>query len=271
MGVFRANVGNLMQHWTLCEITNRLLALQHRSLSFISTHSMAPWSVPRSKTDQYRAPFESARLRLHSKRPSLFENCWRCLSIHHGLPYPSSAVFIHHQWSRSLSLKLCEIETSIADEIEGWISALPDAPHHSVHRGDWRDLFNPAFTLPKGCDLLFIELDPYKFERNTRRSQETWSPGVLYIDDLQDIVEHIGRFDIPVVLQISSYDSRNNRHGDSEQAITEVLSLRGFVFQGSASPNGHMISWVYASSGLAFWQKHTDLGESFDSWFSGIE
>lgn len=41
MGTYKGNAGNLMQHWTLCELL--VIAGKHTSeLSFIDAHAMAP-------------------------------------------------------------------------------------------------------------------------------------------------------------------------------------------------------------------------------------
>ena len=46
MGLCKGNLGNLMQHWVLCETLGRLGEQEFESLHMICTHSMAPWSLP---------------------------------------------------------------------------------------------------------------------------------------------------------------------------------------------------------------------------------
>ena len=39
---YKGNFGNLMQHWTLCEIL-RIANNHARGLNYIDAHAMAPW------------------------------------------------------------------------------------------------------------------------------------------------------------------------------------------------------------------------------------
>jgi hypothetical protein len=66
MGLCRGNVGNLMQHWTLAETLAELRNQfdEESHLLFVTSHSMAPWSVPRklvrTTSTETRRPFEGA-------------------------------------------------------------------------------------------------------------------------------------------------------------------------------------------------------------------
>src|SRR5207302_2024849 len=42
MGLCKANRGNLMQHWVLCEVLRRVGQQEFKHLLFTCTHSMAP-------------------------------------------------------------------------------------------------------------------------------------------------------------------------------------------------------------------------------------
>jgi hypothetical protein len=53
-----------------------------------------------------------------------FNSIWRKLSVHDGLPYPSSAVFASEMLEGNITLATCEADSQTADAIAGWL-ALP--------------------------------------------------------------------------------------------------------------------------------------------------
>src|SRR5438105_2565707 len=98
VGLCAGNLGNLMQHWVLCETLNRLNSLAFQSLHMVCTHSMAPWSVPRRPN----ADFDEVRMRLTANCTDVYEKVWIDLSANNGLPYPSSALFATRAWTKKL-------------------------------------------------------------------------------------------------------------------------------------------------------------------------
>ena len=127
MGVCKGNVGNLMQHWILVEtlgsLANRAPAFP--LLNFVTSHGMAPWSVPEGKQSAARVAFDRVRRNLERVDASPFEVQWRTLSGEGGLPYPSSATFALLAWPGKINLIVCEKSGAAASEIEAWAS-LPE-------------------------------------------------------------------------------------------------------------------------------------------------
>lgn len=109
MGTYKGNVGNLMQHWTLCEIL--AIAEPHCSgLNYIDAHAMAPWATTR--TTRNINEFDSVRNSLWNCPPgqnSVYERAWNNLAWQEEREgYPSSAAFVRQVWSGQYSLLLCE-------------------------------------------------------------------------------------------------------------------------------------------------------------------
>src|SRR5690242_911737 len=146
MGLCKGNRGNLMQHWVLCELLQRLGQQGFTHLSLSCTHSMAPWSIPERRGDEdghrCRRTFNEARTRAVADRNSVFESAWFALALNGGLPYPSSAVLARNVWRTGLSLALCEASVPVADEIDGWLGTREQreqVAHSVLLRGDWRN------------------------------------------------------------------------------------------------------------------------------------
>lgn len=277
MGICKANLGNLMQHWTLCEVLKRLSAEPLKHLHFITTHSMAPWSVPahldrRSKNDP-RTHFDAARQRLPLANPCVYEAIWHELAPNKGLPYPSSALFATRAWQKGLSLILCEFDTRTADEIEGWLRT-PEiqtrCPQATLHEGDWRTLLGQPLVLAQGTDVVLIECDPYRFERNGPDRCSRRNRGVVFPEDLTLLAQAANGLQVPIVVQISSYLANNdNGHQYTVSCITDALQPAGFVLQGQVEADGNMISLVYARS-IALWNAPALLGQQFSVWKDGL-
>lgn len=273
MGVCKGNIGNLMQHWVLAEVIHRLaepdlLPAKQVHLLLVTTHSMAPWSVPRAQADY---AFNAARRREPARRNSHYESAWHGLSVRQGVPYPSSAALAVKIWPserRRLSLLLCENDRSVADEIEGWL-ALPEiaenVPHRVLHRGDWRARFSQPLAMSSPLpDAIFIEMDPMRFESHPPAHAEG---ATLYAADLRTIVTNLENLrGVPTVLQNSSFSANNNNPHDIVAAVVDgILAPADFVLQARVEADGNMISLVY-STDLHLWDRAEDLNAIFHAW-----
>jgi hypothetical protein len=282
MGLCRGNLGNLMQHWVLSEI---LAALgeqpggRNRLLLFGTTHSMAPWSVPRQRNpgqDYSRPRFDRARTRLGRAGASAYEQAWAALSCRGGLPYPSSAVFALHLWEGLLSFVLCEDSKTVANEIAGWL-ALPEVRNRlasdaatELHRGDWRGRFAVPFGDPPGVKVVYVEMDPMRFEHHGRQQGGGDNAATLYAEDLPTITAAFAATHVPVALQVSSFSANNiNPHQVVEASLSAGLGQAGFQLQGRVEADGNMISLVY-SRGLALWQAPELLDRRFAEWAQSV-
>jgi hypothetical protein len=279
MGVCRGNKGNLMQHWVLCETLARLqmlLPVEHSHLLLVTTHSMAPWSVPRKlanpQADYSRPVFDAVRQRAVPQRNSVYETAWHNLSVRHGIPYPSSAAFAVNVWpgDRRLSLLLCEANPSVADEIDGWLS-LPETigrlQHRTLHRGNWQLRFAqplaPQNALP---DAIYVEMDPMRFEGHPPAQAARNDTAALYIEELNLVAAALIPLQMPVVIQISSFSANNNNpHDNTVAAINGVLIPAGFSLQARVEADGNMISLIYVR-GLGLWDSPNVLHRQFVHW-----
>jgi len=276
MGQCRGNAGNLMQHWVLAETVMELqrhVGMDDRLL-LVTSHSMAPWSVPSELTKpssgDTRPQFDRARLRL-SAPASPYEKAWAALSLYRaGLPYPSSAMLTRELWTGPLSVTLCEADGGVADEIAGWLS-LPETRAQfqgELCRGDWR------FRLQDGirtadAGALFIEMDPMRFEHHPPPNGRD-DRAVLFPEDLALLVHAVAGVEEPVVVQISSFSANNNNpHRLTEPVIVDVLAQGGFVQMGRAEANGNMMSVVFGR-GVELWTEDTQsLEQRFSEWWQG--
>lgn len=139
---YKGNVGNLIQHWTLCETLN--VAQRHTScLSYVDAHAMAPVAPCR---DAKCATFDRVRGGLDKcVEQSVYEQAWRRL-VQGAEGYPNSAAFIEDIWKGRVSMLLCEIDPTTAAELETW--ARGDRKHVRVFKGDWLQKFKNG--LPDG-------------------------------------------------------------------------------------------------------------------------
>ncbi len=111
MGTYKGNVGNLMQHWTLCELL--AAAGKHTSsLNFIDGHAMAPLASDNKSRDCMFAYVQDG---LPDHRGSTYERVWHELAPNGG--YPNSAAFVEKVWQGDLSLLLCETNPTTISEI----------------------------------------------------------------------------------------------------------------------------------------------------------
>jgi hypothetical protein len=279
MGLCKGNRGNLMQHWTLCECLSRLNSHYDR-LHFVSTHSMAPWSVPVKKieSDHCRDTFCRAGQRLIERLdPSAYEIAWRSLSLSDGVPYPSSAQLVCRTWSGDLSLALCEYEHSVSTEIEGWLD-LPQTKDRSVTsvlmRGDWRVSIGSPLVKNTEHECIYIEMDPMRYDSRRKRTQEfikgrkTSDPQAVYPEDMEGLMAHLSGVTEPIIIQLSSFSTQNANSLDRKrESLGEVLLANGFGHLYETAVGDQMASFVFHRSTPL---QNENLADAFSRWLSAI-
>lgn len=278
MPTYKGNVGNLMQHWTLCELLDIAQQRGVPGLNFIDAHAMAPLAQTRTDAD---GRFDRVRVNLPGQG-SVYENAWHILRQQHDRDgYPSSAAFVRQVWGQNYSLLLCENNRATADEISRWLRP----GEGNLCRGDWRKRFEQPQGLPSPADvglcpeaLTLASFDPYliswhhrPMNRNPRQS------GTVYPEDLQLVRDRLAGFGGGVLLQLSTYGvNGDNTQGAVISSVNSVLVVGGFSLaavvvipkQGNNGFHAHMMSLVYASGLDAKWiAQLANLPDRFATWF----
>jgi hypothetical protein len=91
MPQFRGNLGNLLQHWVLCDLL-ATCAKYFDQVAFIDAYSMAPLADERPRRDQTAHLFDFVRDRLPGDGTP-YEKAWRRLGADPA-GYPNSAAFL---------------------------------------------------------------------------------------------------------------------------------------------------------------------------------
>jgi hypothetical protein len=127
MPTYRGNIGNLLQHWVLCEI---LQDLEHHAehLTFIDAYSMAPFANERSRVHETANWFDFVREHL-ADEGSPYERAWHELQLADAsrIGYPNSANFLVTSWQKKYSLLLCETDPAAVRELREWADRLSGA------------------------------------------------------------------------------------------------------------------------------------------------
>lgn len=170
---------------------------------------------------------------------------------------------------RQLSLLLCEQVPANADEIHAWMS-LPEVrtrlTQTSLHRGDWREGLDSSFIMATQPDVILIELDPMQFEHRNPAPGSEKNSALLYPEDIDLLVRFSAASTVPVVVQVSSYDTNNNNSQvDTIPAISTPLLANGFTEAARVKPNELMVSLVFCR-GLALWSSSAILNQRFNDW-----
>ena len=97
MPTYKGNVGNLMQHWTLCELLEIAQRQGAPGLNFIDAHAMAPLARQQEPPVRVDGRFNLVANRVqHPQEPNhVWASAYEC-AWHHLAPsvgYPNSAVF----------------------------------------------------------------------------------------------------------------------------------------------------------------------------------
>lgn len=275
MGLCKGNRGNLMQHWTLAEVIESLKQ-QYKSLHFITTHSMAPWSIPiKAKESNCRQKFRQAGRRLANlERPSIYEQHWKSLAVESGLPYPSSALFFASIWPANQgSIAICEFDATTFNEIDGWIINEDIADrflHHVVFRGDWRDSIRSPQIWNNTAECQFIEMDPMRYSFDVRAKRKKTESSTLYPEDIELLLSQIPSPPKCTVLMISSFSNQFGSMPFDQQrnSLDDILRRGDFNLQADVRVGHEMASFVFAR-GLQL--QFENLQERFSNWLGEID
>ena len=154
---YKGNTGNLMQHWTLCEILTVLAAADCGTscLSYVDAHAMAPWAT---KRDQSCQTFDRVRGSLGEfvDEQSVYEQAWHRLTQGREA-YPNSAAFVEDIWKGQVSMLLCEIDPSTAAKVTAWAQGRTERTEVTVIEDDWRRRFEAG--LPD-APITLLSFDP---------------------------------------------------------------------------------------------------------------
>ncbi|MDQ3446811.1 MAG: hypothetical protein M3496_11670, partial [Pseudomonadota bacterium] len=165
MPSFRGNVGNLLQHWVLCELLSACED-RYQRLGFIDAYSIAPFAKDRlKKRDAGAAVFDAVATQLPGQLSS-YEKAWLSLRTNFQ-EYPNSAAFVTATWRGRYALFLCETDPATVASLEHWATIarqVPGCEGVEIAAGDWRKYLRGP-SLPSS-DLSFFSLDPYMFDRH---------------------------------------------------------------------------------------------------------
>lgn len=274
MGVCKGNRGNLMQHWTLCECL-RELENTYKSLHFITTHSMAPWSIASRKEPEglCRTTFNRAGTRLsHLPQPNAYESSWCRVTGPNGVPYPSSCVFAADAWRGDLTCTLCEADSSKADEIDGWLglaSTQQRIRHSILLRGDWRTAAASPDFLRTDSQCIYLESDPMRYDNRDAANRKSKDPQSMYPEDIDLLGQVVAETDSPLLVHISSFSTQNNIIPLDSQRDSIVDQFRpfGIGLHAEIRVNMQMASWVFTRN-CTF--NRPNLDAEFSTWLGGV-
>lgn len=268
MPTYKGNGGNLMQHWTLCELVN--IADQHApGLHFIDAHAMAPWATECPRPD---SKFVRVRDGLADGQ-SVYEQAWYQLAPSEQEGYPNSANFVQHLWTQDLSMLLCEIDCTTATALDTWLAHVQRHPRcrdGKVFHGDWWDRFHEGLPrpwqvgLPDGS-LTLVSFDLNMYDRNG--PPQSPQPENMYPPDLCKVVSAISDFkEAGVLIQLSTYSANNdNAQTAVLKSVDNIISKSGFCLAAKARLDGNMMSLVYTRN-VPWADKLANLPKCFRGW-----
>ena len=233
MGTYKGNVGNLMQHWTLCELL--AVARKHASgLNFIDAHTMAPLARENKRKDD---PFARVQCGLQSHPVSVYERAWHELAPNGG--YPNSAAFVEKVWKGDFSLLLCEADSTTITEIRPWLDQIDKSArckNAELFSGDWRKRFGNGLPTPSEVGLAdgpltLVSFDPYMYNR--RLGVKTRNGGNLYAEDIELALNVMNGLGGGVLIQLSTYGTNdNNPQGAVISSVNAIMAERAFTLCG---------------------------------------
>ena len=265
MGTYKGNTGNLMQHWTLCEVLSAAQANGVRALNYIDAHAMAPLATVRTGSDP---TFDRVCDSLPGQC-SKYELAWRKLSPAGVDWYPNSANFVRQVWHGDYSLLLCEQDAGIADDIRRWlcdVKRVRRCKKAQCHLGDWRCKFERGLPQPAEDALTLLSFDPNKYDVAGTQRRGSFD---LCPQDLDLIVEAICRIEGPILVQLSTYamgGSNKNSQCEVVQSVEATLMKKGCFTRAAivkASPK--MMSLIYTRN-VDWCCTLTELPERFTEW-----
>ena len=262
-------MGNLMQHWTLCELLTAVG--RHTSgLNFIDAHAMAPVASDNKRRDGMFAHVQDG---LPDHPGSTYERAWHELAPNRS--YPNSAAFVEKLWKGDYSLSLCETDPTTIAEIRPWLEHVNESArckNAKLFPCDWRERFAEGLPTPSEVgladgSLTLVSFDPYMYNRH---KVATPKKGNLYPDDIKLAVNALSSLNGGTLIQLSTYDvNYRNPQGAVISSVNSILAARGFTLCAVVPANKKMMSLVY-ERGVPWSSELADLPDRFDRWCAGI-
>ena len=270
MSTYKGNVGNLMQHWTLCELL--VVAARHASgLSFIDAHAMAP--IAYTRTDE-NIVFDRVRSGLLDQHGSTYEQAWYRLAPNEG--YPNSAAFVERVLEGDFSLLLCETNPATVAELEPWlqrVNKLSRCKSVELFPCDWRERFVRGLPSPSEAGLAdgaltLVSFDPYMYNR--RLGVKAPNTANLYPEDIELALDAMSGVNDGILIQLSTYDTNdNNPQGAVISSVNSILASRAFTLCSVVPANKKMMSLVYARNVPWLWEL-ANLPDRVEKWSTTI-
>ena len=241
MPTYRGNIGNLLQHWVLCELVHRCNQHWHH-LRLVDAYSMAPCATDRPKQHWSSQLFDYARDRATPE--SLYERTWSALMASTS-GYPNSAAFVTALWSGDYSLLLCEWDGTTVEALQEWArrqEAVASCAGVEIAPGDWRGRFERDVSDSE--DLTVLSFDPDMFNRHGSNDGRKMTPS-----DLELVASIVKAIPGAVVVQLSTYDvNDDNGQADVEPAIISGLRGGGLELFALVRTDRQMMSLVFGRS-----------------------
>ena len=265
MATYRGNIGNLLQHWVLCELIERANKYWTQ-LRFVDAYSMAPLATERFKSGWSGHLFDHARDR--ATFGSTYEEAWRKIAAGTST-YPNSAQFVSSVWNGRYSMLLCERDDATVDELRQWArtqESKPNCASVKVSEGDWRRTLKQETW--QSQDLTMLSFDPDMFNRHGSDDGRKMTPS-----DLALVANTLTPVSGAVVVQLSTYDvNSDNSQKDVEPAIRAGLQMAALDLIAVVRTDGQMMSLVFGRScDLAFVEEVVTLPGRFESWLTSLK
>ena len=264
MPSYRGNIGNLLQHWVLCELVE-CCGYEWPKLRFVDGYSMAPLATERPTSHWSSQLFDHARDR--AKRDSIYERTWS--SLNRGASgYPSSAAFLAALWQGQYSMVLCEYDDVTVGELRRWKADREREPRCGgveVAAGDWRRRFETAVA---NADPLFLSFDPDMFSC----SDASDDGRKMTSSDLARIVRVVPATG-PVVMQLSTYSANGaNTQAKVKAAVRAGLDGAGLQLLAVVQTDEQMMSMILGRSCPdALVERISAMPKRFESWLYQVK
>ncbi len=265
MPSYRGNIGNLLQHWVLCEILATAAHYCER-VNFIDAYAMAPFASERMIEDTTAHIFNHVRDQ-HPGMKSTYELAWHKL-VQYKKGYPNSASFLTVVWPHNYSLLLCESDAVTVQELNIWASELVRSPlcvDVKVFQGDWRKEFSiESFSQADG--LHYFSFDPDMFDRHGNgRNPRNMDP-----TDLELLINALELLHGRVLVQLSTYSANNdNAQKAVIEAIISGLESSRLELMAIVKTNGQMMSLVFGRD-IEFGPTIREMPGRFELWLDYI-
>ena len=270
MPPYKGNKGNLMQHWTLCEVL-RIANRHHSALNYIDAHAMAPLAKE-TRWHRHDRRFRTAQTGLPGQK-SKYELAWQALASRPCDGYPNSANLVRQVWKGPYSLFLCEKDPATYACITDWLCEFratdPNCVCAASRCGDWRCAFADGLPHPVSVGLpedalTVISFDPNMYDQN--EPENACGSNRLYPSDLTRTLEAAQSISGAVLLQLSTYSDKDNPQEQVGQQVSDRLAQGDFTWVGMTRVNRKMMSLIYARGVPWASCELANLGWDFTAW-----